>query len=57
MEAETVRKRKDGTNRYVSVRGVTVEWAEGIKGLYAIYRDMTEYHETCRSLEREKVHW
>ncbi|MGC9490781.1 MAG: PAS domain S-box protein [Thermovirgaceae bacterium] len=57
MEAETVRKTKDGTDRYVSVRGVAVEWAEGVEGLYAIYRDMTEYHETYQNLEREKIHW
>jgi diguanylate cyclase (GGDEF)-like protein/PAS domain S-box-containing protein len=57
MEAAMVRKTKDGADRYVSIRGVAVEWAEGIKGLYAIYRDMTEYHETYRNLEREKIHW
>jgi diguanylate cyclase (GGDEF)-like protein/PAS domain S-box-containing protein len=57
MEAAMVRKTKDGADRYVSIRGVAVEWAEGIKGLYAIYRDVTEYHETYRNLEREKIHW
>ncbi|MFP4481479.1 MAG: PAS domain S-box protein [Thermovirgaceae bacterium] len=57
MEAETVRRAKEGTPRHVSVRGVAVKWAEDVDGLYAIYRDMTEQHEAFRNLEREKVHW
>lgn len=57
MEAETVRKAKDGTLRHVSVRGVTVDWTKGTRGLYAIYRDMTEQREAFRNLRKEKIHW
>lgn len=57
MEDETVRMARDGTQRHVSVRGVLVDLSEKARGLYAIYRDMTERHEAFRNLQRERVYW
>jgi diguanylate cyclase (GGDEF)-like protein/PAS domain S-box-containing protein len=57
VEHETWRRTKDGREIYLALRGVSVDWINGTKAIYAIYRDMTKQQEAFRSLEQEKIYW
>jgi len=57
VEHEAWRRTRDGREIYLALRGVSVDWKDGTKVLYAICRDMTKQQETFHNFEREKIYW
>lgn len=56
VNAETIRRRKDGVRIHVSLLAVPISVPGGQIAEYAIYRDMTEYKAVEGELMRQRAH-
>ncbi len=55
VQVDTLRRRKDGTNIYVSAVAAPIKLAGEQLGLFAIYRDITDRKRAEESLARERT--